>query len=345
MRLNNLGRTDLQVSAICLGSMTWGTQNTEDEAHAQLSMAADHGVNFIDTAEMYPTNPLTREKAGLTEKYIGNWLKGNRQSGMTIATKIAGEGSAVVREGGIITGKAMRQAIEGSLRNLQIDCIDLYQLHWPNRGSYHFRKSWTFNPFEQPKGMQDHVLDVLQTAENLRREGKLKHLGLSNDSAWGVMQFVQAAEANDLPRIVSVQNEYNLLSRTFDLDLAEVARHEDVGLLAFSPLSAGMLTGKYQQGHIPAGSRRSINPTLNGRHNPRSLLAVEDYKRVAAKHGLDQSQMALAFALSRPFMTSVIIGATTLDQLRSNLEAADLQLSKDVLADIAAIHRQNPMPM
>ncbi len=345
MQTKPLGRTNLQVSAICLGSMTWGTQNTEAEAHEQMSFAADYGVNFIDTAEMYPTNPLSREKAGLTEKFIGTWLKSNRHRNMIIGSKVAGEGSAVVRDGGIITGKVMRQAIEASLKNLQIDCIDVYQLHWPNRGSYHFRKSWTFDPFTQPKGMADHVADVLETAESLRREGKLKYIGLSNESAWGVMQFVQVAEANNLPRIASIQNEYNLLYRTFDLDLAEVARHEDVGLLAFSPLSAGMLTGKYQQGHIPPGSRRSINPTLNGRHNPRSLLAVEDYKRVAAKHGLDLAQMSLAFVLSRPFVTSVIIGATTMDQLRHNLKSAELQLAKEAGADIAAIHRQNPMPM
>ncbi len=345
MRRTLLGRTNLQVSAICLGSMTWGTQNTEAEAHAQMSLAADHGVNFIDTAEVYPTNPLTRENAGLTEKYIGSWLKANRHRNTIVASKVAGEGSAVVRDGGIITGKILRTAIEGSLRNLQSDCVDLYQLHWPNRGSYAFRKSWTFDPFTHPKGMADHVADVLETAEDLRNEGKLKHIGLSNESAWGVMQFVEAAQANNLPRIASIQNEYNLLYRTFDLDLAEVACNEDVGLLAYSPLAAGMLTGKYQQGHIPPGSRRAFNPTLHGRHHPRSLLAVEDYKRVAAKHGLDLAQMALAFVLSRPFVTSVIIGATTMGQLQSNLKAADLLLSKEALADISAVHRQNPMPM
>lgn len=345
MRTNPLGQTNLHLSAICLGSMTWGTQNSEAEAHAQMSLAADHGVNFIDTAEMYPTNPLSRSRAGLTEKFIGSWLRTNRHRNMIIATKVTGEGSAVVRDGGPISGGVMRTAIEASLRNLQSDCIDLYQLHWPNRGSYAFRKSWTFDAWRQPKGMQGHVQDVLETAAELQKEGKLKHIGLSNESAWGVMQFLRVAEAQGLPRVASIQNECNLLYRTFDLDLAEVARHEDVGLLAFSPLAAGLLTGKYQQGYIPPGSRRSINANLGGRHTGQALLAVEDYRRVAARHGLDLTQLALAFALSRRFMTSVIVGATSMDQLRHNLKSTELHLTKETIADIAAIHRQNPMPM
>ena len=294
---------------------------------------------------MYPTTPLSRERAGLSEKIIGTWLKTNKNRAMIVATKIVGQGSGTVRDGAPITGKSIRLAIEGSLRNLQTDCIDLYQLHWPNRGSYHFRKSWAYDPSRQAKGMADHVTDVLETAEALRREGKLKHIGLSNESAWGVMQFLKIAEKNNLPRVASIQNEYGLLHRIFDLDLAEVAHQENVGLLAFSPLAGGILTAKYQQGYIPAGSRRTLNPDLSGRFTMAALLAVEDYKRVAAKHGLDLVQMALAFAQSRPFMTSVIIGATTMDQLRNSLKSTELALSPEVLTDIATIHRQNPIPM
>ena len=189
MKMHPLGRSGLQVSEICLGSMTWGSQNTEAEAHAQISLAADHGVNIIDTAEMYPTTPMRREHVGLSERMIGTWLRANRQRKMIVATKVVGEGSAMVRDGGDISGRVIRLAVEQSLRNLQTERIDLYQLHWPNRGSYHFRKSWQFDPYRQPKGIDDHVIDVLQTIAALRDEGKIDQFGLSNESAWGVMRL------------------------------------------------------------------------------------------------------------------------------------------------------------
>ncbi len=347
MKFRSLGRSGIAVSQICLGTMTWGTQNTEAEGHTQMDYAVAQGVNFFDTAEMYPTTPLSAETAGRTEEIIGTWFeKRGMRDDIIVATKVTGAGNGWIDNGAPIDGEKLTRACERSLRRLKTDYIDLYQLHWPNRGSYHFRQAWTYSAAKQEKGVMDaHVDDVLGAAQRLIEAGKIRHVGLSNESAWGVMKFLEASEKRGLPRVQSIQNEYSLLQRIYDLDLAEIAHHEDVGLLAFSPLAAGYLSGKYRGSAMPAGSRATINANLSGRINPHSIPAVDAYGAVAEKHGLDMAQMALAFCLSRPFMTSVIIGATTIDQLKTDIAAIDLELSGDVMADIQAVYRQYPHTM
>lgn len=347
MNKRPLGRTGMDVSEICLGTMTWGTQNTEAEGHEQMDYAVEQGINFFDTAEMYPTTPLARERCGRTEEIIGTWFeKPGKREDVILATKITGEGSSMARDGAPISSGAMNEAVEGSLRRLRTDYIDLYQLHWPNRGSYHFRKSWKFDPTSQSTSETfDHIQDVLEAAQRLIEAGKIRAIGLSNESAWGTAQFLRVAEQSGLPRVASIQNEYSLLQRLFDLDLAELSHHEDVGLMAFSPLAAGMLTGKYADGAIPEGSRRSLNEVLGGRWSEHSVPVLEKYLAIAGKHGLDPAQMALAFCLTRPFMMSVIIGATTMDQLKTNIGAAGVTLSEDVMADIFEVYRKHPIPM
>ncbi len=344
-----LGRTDIEVSALCLGSMTWGTQNTAEEGAAQIDRALERGVDFIDTAEMYPTNPARPETVGRTEEILGRWVaQSGRRGDVVIATKVLGEGTQLARGGAPVTGATMRAALEGSLRRLRTDMVDLYQLHWPNRGSYHFRRYWSYDATEAKATRAEtraHIEDMLETADALIREGKMRAFGLSNETAWGVAQWLEIAERDGLPRVASVQNEYSLLCRGYDLDLAELSHHEDVGLLAYSPLAAGMLTGKYAGGAIPEGSRASINPTLNGRMVESAHAAVDAYGDVARRHGLDPTQMALAWCLTRPFMASVIFGATSLAQLDVALGAADLTLSQEALDDVQAVYRRWPAPI
>ncbi len=347
MKRHRLGRSDLEVSLYCLGSMTWGSQNTPEEAFEQIDYALDQGVNIIDTAEMYPTTPMSPETAGDTEAIIGQWVaRTGRRNDVIIATKIVGAGNrSTGRDGAPIAPDTLRIAVEGSLRRLQTDVIDIYQLHWPNRGSYHFRQSWGFDPYGQERGEEARMLAILETVGALVAEGKIRHFGLSNESAWGTAKFLELAERHGLPRVVSIQNEYNLLHRLYDLDLAELSRHEDVGLLAFSPLAAGLLTGKYEGGALPAGSRRTLNDNLGGRINPHSAPSVTAYVQLARDHGLDPAHLALAFCASRPFMGSIIIGATTMDQLGTDLAAADVTLDAEILEGIAAIRRGLPQPM
>ena len=347
MKYNPLGRTNVKVSEICLGTMTWGTQNSEAEGHAQMDCASDAGVNFFDTAEMYPTNPLSAETQGRTEEIIGTWFKASgKRDDIVLATKVTGDGVQWVREGAAISPDTIRTALEGSLRRLQTDYIDLYQLHWPNRGSYHFRKNWVFDPTGQNcDETRAHIAEVLRTLDDLVKEGKIRHIGLSNESCWGTSQFLNIASVENLPRVVSIQNEYSLLYRQFDLDLAELAHNENVGLLAYSPLGAGILSGKYRGDVIPDGSRRTFRADLNGRYTPQSEQVVAEYLEVAKLHSLDPCQMAIAFCLARPFMMSAIIGATTMEQLKTNIAATETVLSDDVMADIQAIYRKHPMPI
>ncbi len=346
MKMNPLGRTGLMVSELCLGSMTWGTQNTEAEGHDQITRALERGINFIDTAEMYPVNPKTAATQGRSEEVIGTWLAATgRRDDIILASKITGPGMGYIRSGGPITAEGVRAAVEGSLRRLQTDHIDLYQLHWPNRGSYMFRQNWAYDPSGRDTAA---VLDdTAATLEALAAEvarGTIRHVGLSNETAWGTAQFLALAEANGWPRAASIQNEYSLLCRLYDTDLAELSAHEDVGLLAFSPLAGGLLTGKYQGGAIPEGSRMSIVSDLGGRKTARVFPAVQAYLDIAARHGLDPVQMALAWTLTRPFMASSIFGATTMAQLDVALGAADITLSDAVLDEIGTAHRAHPMP-
>ncbi|MEX0502279.1 aldo/keto reductase [Alphaproteobacteria bacterium LSUCC0719] len=347
MIYNRLGRTDLNVSALCLGSMTWGTQNTTAEGHAQIDMALDHGINFIDTAEMYPTTPLSKETQGDTERVIGEWVASSgRRSDVIIATKVAGVGYMNVRDGAPISPATITAALESSLRSLKTDYVDLYQLHWPNRGSYMFRQNWQYDPTKQDRTViLDEMNDILTCLEDFRQQGKIRHVGLSNESAWGTAQWLRIAQENDLPRMASIQNEYSLLCRLFDTDMAELAHNEDVGLLSFSPLACGLLTGKYSaDGTPPKGSRKDINDTLGGRITPRLWPAIDAYRGIADDHGLDLGQMALAWCLRRPFMASVIFGATSLPQLENSLKAITLDLSDEIMARIDEAHKAHPMP-
>ncbi|QBK29294.1 aldo/keto reductase [Roseitalea porphyridii] len=347
MKMRKLGRTGLDVSELCLGTMTWGSQNSEEEAHEQMSYALEAGINFFDTAEMYPTTPFRTETAGRTEEIIGTWLaEGGRRDKIVLATKVLGPGGHGVDEGRPIDAEKMRKACERSLKRLQTDHIDLYQIHWPNRGSYHFRQTWTYAPEKQDTAKAlDDVAEILETADALVREGKIGHFGLSNETVWGTAQYLRLAEAKGWPRVQSIQNEYSLLHRIFDTDFAELSHHEDVGLLSYSSLAAGLLSGKYEDGKIPEGSRRSINESMGGRMTDYLEPALGQYLDVARKHGLDPAQMALAFCLTRPFLTSVIIGATSMDQLKTCIDAAAVTLDDAVLEDIAQVHRRWPIPM
>lgn len=347
MKTRKLGRSGLDVSEICLGTMTWGSQNSQDEAHQQMSYAVEAGVNFFDTAEMYPTTPFKLEAAGRTEEYIGSWFaEGRRRDDVIVATKVIGPGGHGIDGGKPIDGKKMRKACERSLKRLQSDYIDLYQIHWANRGSYHFRQSWTYAPENQDRQKAlDDIVDILETADALVKEGKVRHLGLSNETVWGTAQYLRIAEQNGWPRVQTVQNEYSLLHRIFDTDFAELSHHENVGLLAFSPLAGGLLTGKYEGGALPAGSRRTMNPTIGGRVTAHLEPALGQYLDVARKHGLDPAQMALAFCLTRPFLTSVIIGATSMEQLKTCIDAKNVVLDEAVLEDIAQVHRRHPIPL
>lgn len=347
MKYKKLGNTDIEISQLCLGSMTWGTQNTFAEASEQMDYALERGVNIIDTAELYPTTPLGAQTQGKTEEIIGQWLQqSGKRKDVLIATKVAGNGPKWIDGGRDIDGAKIRKSLEGSLRRLNTDYVDLYQLHWPNRGSYHFRQSWTFDPTKQNREQfLEHVLDVLQTLQALVNEGKIRHIGLSNESCWGTSQFLAIAEQHNLPRVVSVQNEYSLMQRIFDLDFAELAHNEHVGLLAFSPLSCGMLTGKYQNDAIPDGSRRSIDARLSGRYSDKAVPVLDKYLALAKLHELEPAQLALAFCMTRPFMASAIIGATTMDQLKVNLDSVEITLGDDIMQGIADIYRDHPIPM
>jgi aryl-alcohol dehydrogenase-like predicted oxidoreductase len=346
MEYRQLGNSDIRVSEICLGSMTWGTQNSAAEAQAQIEYALDHGVNFIDTAELYPATPMSAKTTGRTEEIIGDWLRtSGRRDQVILATKVAGEGNTDVQDGIDISPQKIRVSIENSLKRLHTDTIDLYQLHWPNRGSYHFRNNWRYDPTSQNKQQTlDHIFAVLECLGELVAAGTIRSIGLSNESCWGTSQFLHIAEANDFPRVVSLQNEYSLMYRTHDLDLAELSHNEQVGLLPFSPLACGLLTGKYENGARPDGSRLTINPDMFGRVRDEVWPVVDSYVSIARRHGIDPSQMAIAFCNQRPFVTSSIIGATNLDQLAINIGAADLELDAEVLEDIQAVYRNYPIP-
>ena len=346
MQRRQLGRTGIEVSALCLGSMTWGTQNTEVEGHAQIDMALDRGVDFIDTAEMYPVNPIGAETVGKTEEIIGTWMaKSGQRAAVVLATKHSGEGLKHVRGGAPISAETIPEAVEGSLRRLQTDYIDLYQFHWPNRGSYMFRQNWRYDPSKQDRAeTMAHIEDSLEALQKQVDKGNIRAFGLSNESAWGTAQWLRVSEDKGWPRVASIQNEYSLMCRLYDTDLAELSVNEDVGLLAFSPLAAGFLTGKYQNGQVPEGSRMSLVPEMGGRRGARAFDAVDSYLKIAQKHGLDPVQMALAWCLTRPFMCSAIFGATTLAQLDTALGSSDVTLSDEVLREIDSAHRAHPMP-
>jgi aryl-alcohol dehydrogenase-like predicted oxidoreductase len=346
MRRTMLGRSGIEVSAFCLGTMTFGTNTDEAESFRQLDYSLDVGIDFLDTAEMYPVNPVLKETVGLTEEIIGRWCaRSVRRGDYVIATKCSGLNERFVREGQPVTGAVIREACEASLRRLQTDWIDLYQLHWPNRGSYHFRQIWGYDPSKQdPAETRAHMDDVMGALADLVAEGKIRAFGMSNESAWGTMQWLAAGERTGGPRVAAIQNEYSALCRMpYDGDMAELGHNEDVTLLAFSPLATGFVTGKYLDGALPEGSRHRIAGG-SPRQSPRVDGAVRAYLAVAEKHGLDPVQMALAFCLQRPFPCVPIFGATTMAQLEHIAAGRDLVLSAAALADLDAAHRAYPMP-
>ena len=345
MEYRKLGHTDLDVSLICLGTMTWGRQNSEDEAHEQMDYALEHGVTFWDTAELYAVPP-TEETYGKTEEHIGTWFaKTGRRDEVILASKIAGPGLPWIRGGQDgIDRKNIEAAVEASLKRLQTDYIDLYQLHWPNRGSYHFQQNWQFDPQFDAAAVEANMIEVLETLDEQVKAGKIRHVGLSDETEWGTMKWLQLSEKLGLPRMQSIQNEYSLLCRLFEPGFSEIAVVEKCGLLAWSPLATGMISGKYLDGARPEGTRWSISGQSMARDTSQANAAVKAYIAVAEKHGLDVCQMALAFVNSRPFVTANIIGATSMEQLKTNIASIDLKLSDDVLADIEGVYKDYPIP-
>lgn len=340
-----LGRTDITVSDYCLGTMTFGSQTPEDVGHAQLDRALDAGIDFLDTAEMYPVAPVKKETIGDTETIIGNWFaKTGKRDKWVVATKHSGQGD-MLRDGRPIGPDTIRETLDGSLRRLQTDWIDVYQFHWPNRAHYHFRRNWEFDPSAtDPSAERDTMDACLEVLADCVKEGKIRAFGLSNETAWGTMQWLAAAERTGGPRVATIQNEYSLLCRHYDTDMAEVGAAEDVTLLAFSPMGAGYLTGKYQGGEVPAGSRMERNASMGGRASERIGGAVAGYLRIAEDHGLDPVHLALAWTRTRPFPTIPIFGATTLEQLEIALAARDVKLTSDVLDEVARTHKAHPLP-
>ncbi|MFQ5955433.1 MAG: aldo/keto reductase [Kiloniellales bacterium] len=345
MIYRRLGRTELEVSVICLGSMTWGEQNTEAETHRQIDYAFDHGVNFIDTAEMYAAPPRA-ETQGASEACIGGWLKSSgKRDKVIIATKIIGPSDRFpwIRDGTTrFDRRHVAAAVEASLRRLETDYIDLYQLHWPARRGTYFGGP---GPHQLADDDPIPIEEQLAALEAQIKAGKIRYVGLSNETPWGMLKFIETAARNGLPRIASIQNRYNLLNRSFEVGHAEIAMREDCGLLAYSPMAGGALSGKYLGGARPPGSRLALFGDHFTRYDtPRGVKATEAYVRLARRHGLDPAQMALAFVHGRGFLTATIIGATTMGQLERNIASIDIALPDDLLAGIQAIHDHNPNP-
>jgi aryl-alcohol dehydrogenase-like predicted oxidoreductase len=346
MKYKKLANTELEVSLICLGTMTYGEQNNEKEAHEQLDYSIAKVINFIDTAEMYPTCPLREETTGDTEVIIGNWIEKNKskRADFVLATKISGKGYKAVRNGEGIDEKSIKIAIEGSLKKLKTDYIDLYQLHWPNRGSYHFRQNWNYNPTNQDTEIaKDNINGVLNSLSDLQKEGKIRHIGLSNETCWGTSHFLDQLKNFSNLIIASIQNEYSLLCRLYDLDMAEMSHHENISLLSYSPLAGGFLTGKYINDNVPDNSRLSRVPSLFGRINENSTLAVKEYLSLSRRYDLDPVHMSLAFCNQRPFMGSVIFGATDNFQLQNILKGLDVVLSEELMSDINKLYKKFPI--
>ena len=331
-----------EVSKICLGTMTWGQQNTEAEAHEQISYALERGINMLDAAEMYPVPPRA-ETQGRTEEYIGTWFKktGLRDS-YILATKAAGPNPEFhyLRGGPKFTKEQLIEAVNGSLRRLQTDCIDLYQLHWPDRYTNFFGQRGYFHR-EQP---ETPIEETLRALEDIVQAGKVRAIGLSNETPWGTMKFLELANREGLPRVDSIQNPYSLLNRTYEIAMAEVSHREDLGLLAYSPLGMGLLPGKYRNGAKPEGSRMVVFERFTRYEGAETWEAAERYLQLADDHGINPTHMALAFVNARPFVVSNIIGATTMEQLKMNIDSLDVVLSKDVLQGIEAIQQAIPNP-
>ena len=344
MRFRKLGNTDLKVSLICLGTMTWGRQNNQTEAFEQMDFAMSQGINFFDTAEAYAA-PSNEGTFGKTETIIGNWFKErNNREKVILATKISGPGLSWIRGGGLqYTKENISSALLGSLERLQTDYIDLYQLHWPERNTNYFGKLGYKHKTEEREW--NDFESILRTLKQFVDEGKIRYIGLSNESAWGLSKFLELSKSQDLPRVMSVQNPYNLLNRTYEVGLAEISIREQSGLLAYSPLASGVLSGKYRNNQKPKGSRLQLFGDYFPRYAGKSSnLAVEEYFKVAKKHKISLAQLSLAFVNQQSFVTSNIIGATTMKQLEENIGSTNIKLSSEIIDEINLVHKNNSNP-
>ena len=341
MEYNILPNSNIKVSKICLGTMTWGRQNNQQEAFDQMDYSIDKGVNFFDTAELYPV-PATPDKYAITEEIIGNWFQqSKKRDKIILATKIAGPGdyTAHIRKTGF-KGNSIENALDGSLKRLKTDYIDLYQLHWPeritntfgNRNYQYFNDSW-----------EDNFEFILEKLKELIKIGKIRHIGLSNENPWGIMKFLEYSK-QELPKMITVQNPYSLLNRLFEVGSSEICKRENIGLLAYSPLGFGILTGKYFNGKMPKNSRLDLFPTLKRYSNENSIKAAKLYEQVAKKHNLSLTHLSLSFVNDRPFVTSNIIGATNLEQLKENIESVNIKLSDEIISEINSINNKIPNP-
>ncbi len=344
MIYTKLPHTDIEVSKICLGTMTWGNQNIEAEGHEQMDYAVDQGINFFDTAELYPI-PAHPDRYAHTEKIIGNWFKknGNRDQ-IILGSKIAGNGdyTKFIRTTGF-SRDSIISAVESSLERLRTDYIDVYQLHWPERSTNYFgQRDYKHNVTDH---WEDNFHQVLETLRDLIREGKIRHVGISNETPWGTMRFLEESKVHaSLPRVVTIQNPFSLLNRTFETGLSEISIREHIGLLAYSPMGFGVLSGKYLGGKLPDKSRIALFPNYNRYRGENATNATQKYFDLAQDHGISLAQMALAFVNTRPFVTSTIIGATTMEQLKENIDSIDVKLSDGLLKGINAIHNEIPNP-
>lgn len=343
MKYTNIPNTDIKVSKICLGTMTFGEQNSEAEAHEQLNFAVENGVNFLDTAEMYSV-PARKETQGNSEKCIGSWLKNQKREGIIVATKVTGpsEYFEYVRDNLGFSKNVIQDALNKSLKRLQTDYVDLYQLHWPERTVNSFgQRNYKHNPSEVWK---DNFKEVIETLDELVKEGKIRHYGVSNETSWGVMRQLNESSKHSLTRCKTIQNPYSLLNRTFEANLAEVAMREEVGLLAYSPMGFGVLSGKYLNGKLPKKSRIKLFPQYSRYSTPQATFLTEKYNNLASDLNISLAQLALAFVNQREFLTSNIIGATTMEQLKENIESIQVKLSEDTLIEIDKIHELQPNP-
>ena len=343
MKYTTIPHTDIRVSKICLGTMTWGNQNTPAEGFEQMDYALDAGINFFDTAELYPV-PATADTYADTERIMGDWFASRKnRDKVVLATKIAGPGAytAHIRTTGF-TPDSISEALKGSLNRLQTDYIDLYQLHWPERNTNFFGKRDYF-PDHKEK-WHENFQEILETLHRFVQQGKIRHIGLSNETPWASMKYIALAEQKELPRMKTIQNPYSLLNRTFEVGNAEVAHREQLGLLAYSPLAFGVLSGKYRNGQLPENSRLKLFPRMARYNSDQSRDATEAYAAIAEKHNLTLTQLSLAFVTDRPFVTSNIIGATTMEQLKENIDTAGITLSQEILAEIDEVHDRIPNP-
>jgi len=343
MKYTTLPNTDIKVSKICLGTMTWGNQNTQDEGFAQMDLALDKGVNFFDVAELYPV-PATKETYAETERIIGNWFaKTGHRDKVVLATKIAGTGdyTAHIRTNGF-SKDALNEAVDNSLKRLQTDYIDLYQLHWPERQTKMFgTRDYVHNPNDP---WEDNFNEILHNLDNIIKSGKIRQIGISNEGAWGTMRYLQESKQHNLPRMITIQNAYSLINRVFEVDLAEVAHRENIGLLAYSPMAFGVLSGKYIKGTAGDDARLKLFPRFARYSGEKATEATKRYLKIAEDNNMSLAQMSLAFVNDRSFLTSNIIGATSLKQLEENIDSINVSLSEDVMKAINAVHAELPNP-